>query len=212
MNPVSHDLTGRMPLDAWLEHGPAPGDPGGRRTALRDMAWNYGQARGLVAVRLGSGVVTLAAAGLAALNDATTAAWWLLAAAVAQLVVGAAARRGRAVRGIPRTDPSMARGPETVRSGIGLALAMAAVLSLLLAVVTEAMVDAWRVDLATVLALHVLVVAEVFCVFALPARFVEHARRDLRASLLADADRYAAFDRMAREWTDPRGFREFGPL
>jgi hypothetical protein len=49
-------------------------------------------------------------------------------------------------------------------------------------------------------------------VFALPAYFMEHARRDFRAAILADPDLRSALEAMALVWTDPVGYREFGPL
>jgi hypothetical protein len=41
---------------------------------------------------------------------------------------------------------------------------------------------------------------------------MQHARRDFRAAILADLQLRSALESMALEWTDPVGYREFGPL
>lgn len=66
--------------------------------------------------------------------------------------------------------------------------------------------------LPTALVLHVLILAQVLCVFAVPAWFVKHAVRDFRAPILGDLALYAELDHLCRTWDEPYGTREFGLL
>lgn len=202
----------RLPLDAWLAVPPGPGSQGVADTVLRTMASNYGMVRGLAASCLGTAGVLAAAAALAVLGDARAVAAWLLLAAAVLAACGLGTLRGRTVRGVPPTSLFAHRGAGTVRSGVTGALSVGALFTAVVLPVTLPMVQGGPADVVTALGVHVLVVTQALCAFAVPAWFVEHAVRDFRTAVLRDPRRYAALDRLSRTWDEPFGTREFGPL
>lgn len=202
----------RLPLDAWLAVHPGTGGLGVADTVLRTMASNYGLMRGLAASCLGTAGVLVAATALAVLHDAPAAGAWLLLAAAVLAACGLGTLRGRTVRGVPSASLLAHRGAGTVRSGMTAGLVIGAVLTAVVLPVTLPMLRGGGADVVTALAVHVLVLAQALCVFAVPAWFVEHAVRDFRAAVLRDPRRYAALDRLSRTWDEPFGTREFGPL
>jgi len=200
----------RLPLDAWLAIRPSARSDGVADTVLRTMASNFGLMRGLAAVCLGTAAILLAATTLAALTDLHTWALGLLLAAAVLGVCGLVTLCR--VRGTPSTSLGAYRGAGTVRSGVAAGLMIGAMLSVVALPLTVPLFQGGPADAAVALMLHVLILAQVLCVFAVPAWFVQHAVRDFRAAILGDPALYAELDHLSRTWDEPYGTREFGPL
>jgi hypothetical protein len=203
----------QLPLSYWLSQEAPASAQALTPSALREMAWNFGQFRGLAAVCLGVGAACLGGTGLTLL--ARPAA---IAVLVGLFIAGAALlgsgllllRRMR--RRVPSVRPVMSsRAPGKLSSGIGLTVFLSLVLGVLLLPAAFLLADGPG-GMAAVVALYVLFLVATTSVFALPAYFMEHARRDFRAAILADPELRSALEAMALVWTDPVGYREFGPL
>lgn len=201
--PLSYWISEEIPLSA---QAPTP-------SALHEMAWNFGQFRGLAAACLGVGAACLGGAGLTLLASpaAVGVLLGLFVAGAALLTTGMLLLR-RVKRRVPSVRPVMAsRAPGTLRSGIGLTVFLSLILGVLLLPVALGLLDGPG-GMAAVVALYVLFLVATTSVFALPAYFMEHARRDFRAAVLADPALRSALEAMSLVWTDPVGYREFGPL
>lgn len=203
----------QFPLSYWIAEEVQPSAQSLAPSALREMAWNFGQVRGLAAACLGVGAACLGGAALT-LFASPAAAGVLLGLLIAGTVLigtGVLLRR-RAKHRVPSVRPVMAsRAPGKLSSGIGLTLFLSAVLGVLLLPAAISL-EAGRGGMAAVVAMYALFLVATTSIFALPAYFMQHARRDFRAAILADAELRSALEAMSPVWTDPVGTREFGPL
>lgn len=203
----------QFPLSYWISQEIQPSSQALAPSALREMAWNFGQVRGLAAACLGVGAACLGGAALTLLAS-PAAAGVLLGLLIAGTVLtgtGVLLRR-RAKHRVPSVRPVMAsRAPGKLSSGIGLTLFLSAVLGVLLLPAAISL-EAGSGGMAAVVAMYALFLVATTSIFALPAYFMQHARRDFRAAILADAELRSALEAMSPVWTDPVGSREFGPL
>jgi hypothetical protein len=177
------------------------------------MAWNFGQFRGLAAACLGAGSACAGGAGLImlAIPDAVGVLLALLVAGAALLASGVLVLR-RMKHRVPSVRPVMAsRAPGKLSSGIALTIFLSAALGVLMLPAALGLA-AGTGGIPAAVAMYVLFLVATTSVFTLPAYFMQHARRDFRAAILADLQLRSALESMALEWTDPVGYREFGPL
>ena len=203
----------QFPLSYWIAEEIPPSAQALTPSALREMAWNFGQIRGLAAACVGVGAACLGGAGLTLLADPAPVALLvgLLIAGAALVVTGVLLRR-RVQHRVPSVRPVMAsRAPGRLSSGIGLTVFLSAVLGVLLLPAAISLA-AGPGGMAAVVAMYGLFLVATSSIFALPAYFMQHARRDFRAAILADPELRSALEAMSPVWTDPVGNREFGPL
>lgn len=203
----------QFPLSYWISEEVQPSAQALAPSALREMAWNFGQVRGLAAACLGVGAACLGGAALTLLASPAAVAvlLGLLLAGTALIGTGVLLRR-RAKHRVPSVRPVMAsRAPGKLSSGIGLTLFLSAVLGVLLLPAAISLA-AGTGGMAAVVGMYALFLVATSSIFALPAYFMQHARRDFRAAILADAELRSALEAMSPVWTDPVGSREFGPL
>ena len=203
----------QLPLSYWISEEIPLSVQAQTPSALREMAWNFGQFRGLVAACLGVGAACLGGAGLTLLASpaAVGVLLGLFVAGTALLTTGVLLLR-QVKRRVPSVRPVMAsRAPGTLSSGIGLTVFLSLILGVLLLPAALGLADGPG-GMAAVVALYVLFLVATTSVFALPAYFMEHARRDFRAAVLADPELRSALEAVSLVWTDPVGYREFGPL
>lgn len=203
----------QLPLSYWISQELPQSAQALTPSALREMAWNYGQFRGLAAACIGVGGACLGGAALTLLAspDAVGVLLGLFLAGAALVTAGVLLQR-RVKRRVPSVRPVMAsRAPGKLSSGIGLTVFLSLALGVLLLPAALSLADGPG-GMAAVVAMYALFLVATSSVFALPAYFMEHARRDFRAAILADAELRGALEAMSPVWTDPVGYREFGPL
>lgn len=203
----------QLPLSYWISKEAPSSAQALTPSALREMAWNFGQFRGLAAACIGVGAACLGGAGLTlfASPAAVGVLLGLLIAGAALLTTGVLVLR-RVKRRVPSVRPVMAsRAPGTLSSGIGLTVFLSLILGAVLLPAALLLAEGPG-GMAAVVALYVLFLVATTSIFALPAHFMEHARRDFRAAILADPELRSALETMSLVWTDPVGYREFGPL
>ena len=184
-------------------------------SALRDMAWNRGQYRGLAAACLGVGTACLGASvlALAAGEAAIPAFVGLLLAGIVLLALGGMVRGRLRKPLVPSTEPVMAsRAPGKLSSGIGLTLFLTLVLGVLLLPLALPLVELGLGGMVRLVVGTVLFLLALASMFAAPAYYMEHAKRDFRSEIAGDPQLRSALEAMSLQWKDPRGFREFGPL
>jgi hypothetical protein len=183
-------------------------------SALRDMAWNRGQYRGLATACLGVGAACVGASFVAvAAEEPAIPAVGLMLAGIVLLVAGGMVRGRLRKRLVPNTEPVMAsRAPGKLSSGIGMTVFLSLVLGVLLLPLALPLMEmgfGGKVRLVIGAVLFLLAVASLF---AVPAYFMQHAWRDFRRDIAADPQLRSALEAMSVEWKDPKGLREFGPL
>ena len=210
IRPANHR---QLPLGYWISEEIPLSVQALTPSALGEMAWNFGQFRGLAVVCLGVGAACLGGAVLTLLASPAAVGVLLgsLIAGAALLTTGAMLLR-RMKRRVPSVRPVMAsRAPGTMRSGIGLTVFLSLVLGVLLLPVALGLADGPG-GMAAVVAMYCLFLLATTSVFAVPAYFMQYARRDFRAAVLAEPELRSALETMSLVWTDPVGNREFGPL
>lgn len=201
-------------LDYWLSDESARFAPPGVTTALRAMAWNRSQQRGLAGAALGagtalagSGLLAVAAGGgpglLAALSGPG------IALAAVGIVMSGRIRR-RTVPRVAMTAPS--RAPSKFRSGLGLGVFFAVVFGVVLYPLAAVLLERGPGGGLLLLGFAAMFLVLIGSIFTLPSYFMEHAVRDFRADIAASPELRRALEELSLTWRDPAGSREFGPL
>lgn len=203
----------RAPLAYWLSPDASRLIDPAWPTALRCMAWNRGQYRGLTAALLGLATTGFGAAILSAVIDpfgigliAT------LLAVAAALLAGGWIIRARTNRAILKTIPMMAsRGPRTMTGGIIMTIFFGL---LFLAGASPILVTIANGPggIAASIGTAVLVLLGTMSVFLFPPHAIQHAERDFRRLIERDPGFRHKLEAMSLTWTDPLGRRDFGPL
>ncbi|MGP9500955.1 hypothetical protein ACT3TS_01930 [Specibacter sp. AOP5-B1-6] len=202
------------PLDYWLNSDAARMAPAQGPSALRDMAWAYGQWQGLAGTCTGLGL-TLLGGGLLSLAmlDGFPALWLcLLVAGLALLSTGVLVRRLKLPKIARVKQPPLSRAPGTLASGVGLAAFMSAALGAPLALALAGWLEQGPGPAFSFFAVLLLVVLGTVSAFAVPSYFAQHARRDFRARIDNNQALRQELEALSCSWRDTSGNRNFGPL
>jgi hypothetical protein len=201
-------------LGYWLSEEAGRFAPAGVTTALRAMAWNRSQQRGLAGAALGTGV-SLAGSGLLAVvsGGGPGLLAGLSGPGIALVLVGALMFRRIRQRRVPRVvEAAASRAPSKFSSGIGLGAFFAVVFAVVLYPLAGLLLDRGPVGGILLAGYATLFLLLIGSIFTLPSYFMEHARRDFRADIAASPELRQALEQMSLTWQDPVGSREFGPL
>jgi hypothetical protein len=201
-------------LGYWLSEEAARHAPAGVTTALRAMAWNRGQVRGLAGAALGAGV---AFTGFGILGVASGGGPGLLvglsAPGLALVLFGTLMFRRIRRRRLPRVvEMAPSRGAGNVRSGLGLGTFFVLIFAGIGYPLASRLLERGPEGGALLLGYAVMTLVFIGSVFTVPSYFLEHARRDFLADISAEPQLRAALEEMSLTWRDPVGTREFGPL
>lgn len=201
-------------LSYWLSDEAARYAPAGLTTALRSMAWNRGQLRGLAGAAFGAG---LSFTGLGILAWATGGGPGILAGlagpGLALVMFGVLMfRRIRSRRVLKVVELAPSRGPGNLRSGIGTAMFFVLVFGAASFPLSARLLERGPEGGVLLAGYAVMVLAFIASVFTVPSYFIEHAVRDFRADIAASPELRTALEEMSVTWKDPVGTREFGPL
>lgn len=200
-------------LDFWLSADAAGLATPGITTALRAMAWNRSQQRGLAGAVLGVGIALTGGGLLAAAAGGIGAAAAVGIPGVVLVILGVslfARIRQRKLPRITMTAPS--RAPSKLSSGIGLGVFFTVMFGVILYPLAGRLMESVPAGAVLVLGYAVLLVVLMGSVFTLPSYFMTHAVRDFKADIAASPDLRRALESLAQTWRDPVGSREFGPL
>ncbi|MDJ0315294.1 hypothetical protein [Arthrobacter sp. H35-D1] len=202
------------PLAYWLDSDMARTAPQASTSALRDMAWIYGQWRGLAGAATGLGIALLGG-GLLALSTMTSAiALWLsLILAGLALLATSILIRVLKLPQIPRSQRPMAsRAPQKFSSGVSLTILVTLAVGLPTAFAISGWLAQGPVPAFSFVAVCLLFVLGTISSFALPAYYAENARRDFRRHIDRNAAMRSELENLSTTWRDARGDRNFGPL
>lgn len=204
----------RRELAYWLHDEAGRLVPESTQTALRSMALNRGQHRGMAAAAVGAGA---AFTGLGILGWATSGSPGFLIGltgpglvlAIIEILMFRRLRRNR----LPKAFAMLpSRGPGNFKSGLWAAVFFTAVFAVILSPLSGRLLERGPEGVVLLAGYAVMVMVFFASVFTAPAYFIEHAARDFRAEIEASSELREALEEMSLTWTDPAGTREFGPL
>lgn len=201
-------------LTYWLSEDAARYAPDGVTTALRAMASNRGQTRGMAGAAFGTGV---SFTGLGLLGWATGGGPGLLIGlsgpGIALAGLGALLFHRIRQQHLPKiAEMAPSRGPGNFRSGLGVTAFFALVFGAMSYPLSTRLLGQGPEGLALLLGYAAMVLMFIGSVFTVPSYFIEHAARDFRADIAASTELRAALEQASLTWRDPVGAREFGPL
>ncbi len=204
----------RNPLHYWLDSDVARLAPAATTSALRDMAWTYGQWRGLAAAMAGLGAALLAG-GLLALGMMTsTPALWLslILTALAMLGVYTYIQRAKLPKIARTAQPRISRAPAKTSSGVGLAGLITLGVGAPMALALHGWLAQGPGPAFSFITVAVLFLVGNASVFGAPAYCAQHARRGFRSYIAKNAPFRQELLALSLTWDDPSGNRNFGPL
>lgn len=201
-------------LSYWLSDEAARYAPDGVATALRSMAGNRGQRRGLAAAAVGAGA---AFTGLGILGWATSGSPGFLIGLsgpgmVLALIEVLMFRRLQRHRPPKVFEMLPSRGPGNFKSGLLTAIFFTVVFGAIFSPLSGRLLERSPEGVVLLAGYAVMVMMFFVSVFAAPAYFIEHAARDFRAEIESSPELRRTLEEMSLTWTDPVGTREFGPL
>ncbi|HEX9088671.1 MAG TPA: hypothetical protein VF867_14230 [Arthrobacter sp.] len=200
-------------LTHWLSDDAARITPDNVTTALRSMAGNRSQYRGMAGAALGTGV---SFTGLGILGWISGGGPGLLiglsSPGLALAVLGALIFR-RVRKRMPKVAGMAAsRGPGNFRSGLGATAFFALIVGAMSYPLSTRLLEQGPEGFTLLVGYAVMVLVFIGSVFTVPAYFIEHAARDFRADIAASPGLRQSLEEMSLTWRDPVGAREFGPL
>ena len=200
-------------LDYWLDSDAARMAPVESTSALRDLAWSYGQWLGFRAAVGGLGITLIGGSALTLLTaPGPVAVWLLLLCGLALVVTGWLVARAKLPGVVHGRGPAISRAAGTTGSGLGLALFMTAVSWVLLFVVFQSRSAQGPAEALTLAAYCLLFLLGCLSVFAGPGYCAQHGRRFFRRRIERDPKVRQALESLALTWRDPVADRNFGPL
>lgn len=203
-----------MPLDYWLNSDASRLAPETTVSALRDMAWTYGQFRGLIAALTGLGAVLFCGGVLAVVMMPGTLGLWvsLIAVGLGMVLSGALVRRTKLPAIARAKQPATSRAAGTTSSGA----ALAAVIALAAGGTTTLALSNWLSEgpgpAFSFVAVMLLIVLGTASVFMAPAYCIQHARRDFRQYINTNPALRQELEALSLQWRDPVANMSFGPL
>ena len=174
------------PLDYWLESHAASMMPAQIPSKLGDIAWNFGQLRGMCGAFAGIGFSLLGSGLLLLAHSPGLGALWIsfLAAGATLVGLGALVLRAKSPRIAQQKQFPLSRAAPNLRSGIGVTLFLFAITGGALALALFPWVSdgpAGVLAYAGILVMYLLFLASSFVI---PGYFAQHARRDLRRRIV----------------------------
>lgn len=209
-----YPATPGQPLDYWLSSDMARMSPPTTPSALRDMAWTYGQYRGLAGACTGIGACLFAGGILAAALMTGVPGLWisLLLCGLALAVTGVLVRRLKLPKIAHLPPPGTSRGPEVVSSGLGLAIFLGVATGTPLVFLLSGWLSQGPGPAFAFFAVMVLFVLGMASAFVVPPYFAQYARRDFRRYIDNTPALRGELEIMSLNWRDPQANRSFGPL
>lgn len=206
-------MNGR-PLDYWLNSDVARLATHTSPSVLRDMAWTYGQYRGLAGACTGIAVCLLGGGILAAALMFSVPALWipLLAAGLALAVAAVLVRRLKLPRIAHLPRPGLSRGSERVSAGLSLAIFLGVATGAPLVLALSGWLSQGPGPAFAFFAVMALFLLGMASVFVVPAYFAQNARRDFRRYIDMTPALRHELESMSLNWRDPHADRTFGPL
>lgn len=203
-----------QPLSYWLAPRTSSPSPDREPTRLRDLAWIFGQYRGLARASAGMGI-SLVLAGLLTLwrSPGLIWLWAILIVCGLGLVFNCRVIVKRKLPAIVHAKSPMAsRAPARLSAGISLALLVLLGVGIPLSVALLPMLSDGPSGMLTFLVIYLLMM--LFCVsaFILPSYEAQHARDSFRNYISNSPALQAQLEAAALSWIDPNGNRPFGPL
>lgn len=200
-------------LSYWLSDEAARYVPDSLATALRAMAWNRGQYRGMAGAAFGAGI---SFTGLGVLGWASGGGPGLLIGlsgpGLALVVIGILVFR-RIRRRLPKVvEVAPSRGPGNFRSGLGVAAFFVAIFAGIFYPLAGVLLERGPEGGALLISYAVMGLTLIGSVFTVPSFYIEHAARDFRADIAASPELRQSLEQMSLTWRDQVGAREFGPL
>lgn len=203
-----------MPLDYWLNSDSARLAPVMTPSALRNMAWSYGQYRGLIAASVGLGAVLLAAGALALAMVPGTLGLWIpfIVVGLAMVLSGVLVQRTK-LPAIARTkQPATSRAAGTTSSGVALAVVSALAAAGPMAFALSSWLSEGPGPAFSFIAVMLLIILAAASVFIAPAYCIQHARRDFRRYIDTNPALRQELEALSLQWRDPVANQSFGPL
>lgn len=206
-------MNGR-PLDYWLNSDVARMAPPETQSALRDMAWAYGQWLGFRAAVGGLGATLVAAGILALAMMGSSAALWstLILAGLALTATAGLVGRRKLANVAHGKQPRSSRAAGTSASGIGLALFITVVMVAIMFSGFSGWLTQGPGPAFSLFAICLLILFGSLSVFAAPGYCSQHARPYFRARIDRDPKLRQELEAMSLAWHDPVANRSFGPL
>ncbi len=204
----------QRPLDYWLNSDMARMAPETTTSALRDMAWTFGQWRGLAAAMTGLGIAVLGGGILAVATMPGVPGLWisLLVAGAAMLAAAVVIRSAKLPRIAHVSPPQASRAPGKTSSGVGLAALITLAVGGPMALALGGWLSQGPGPAMSFVLVALLFLVGTASVFVAPAYCMQHARRDFRAYIARTPAVHQDLEAMSLNWHDPTGTRNFGPL
>lgn len=201
-------------LDYWLDSDVARMAPEETPSALRDMAWSYGQWLGFMAAVVGLGITLMGAGILALVMMGGSVVLWLtlfltgLALTATAWIVGwvklATLAHGK--------QPGSSRAAGTLSSGLGLAVFMSVIMVAMVFSGFSGWLEQGPGPAFSLYAVCVLIIFGCLSVFAAPGYCSQHGRRYFRRRIDTNPELRQELEAMSLSWLDPIANRSFGPL
>lgn len=209
-----YPATPGQPLDYWLSSDMARMSPLTTPSALRDMAWTFGQYRGLAGACTGIGACLLAGGILAAALMTGVPALWIsfLLCGLALAVAGVLVCRLKLPKIAQLPPPGISRGPERISSGLGLAIFLGVATGAPLAFALSGWLSQGPGPAFAFFAVMALFALGIASAFVVPPYFAHNARRDFKRYIDNTPAVRRQLEMMSLNWRDPHADRSFGPL
>ncbi|WP_146070214.1 hypothetical protein [Arthrobacter sp. GMC3] len=202
------------PLDYWLDSDVARMAPVQTQSALRDIAWAYGQWLGFRAAVGGLGA-TLVGAGflsLAVMGESVTLWLTLILAGLALTTTAGLVGRVKLANIAHGKQPRSSRAAGTSASGIGLALFISAIMSAIMFSGFSGWLSQGPGPAFSLFAICLLILCGSLSVFAAPGYCAQHGRRFFRSRIDSDPKLRQELEAMSLAWRDPVANNSFGSL
>lgn len=202
------------PLDYWLNSDAARLSPETTSSGLRDMAWTFGQFRGLMMAMAGLGTTLLAGGLLALIMMPATLGLWISLIAVGLGLLGMSlwAQKAKLPAIAHSKQPGTSRAAGTIGSGVTLASGMALLACGIMALALHGWLGEGPGPAFSFFVVMLLIVSGTASVFIAPAYCIQHARRDFRRYIDKNPALRQELETLSLTWRDPFGARSFGPL
>lgn len=202
------------PLNYWLESDMARLAPETTTSALRDMAWSYGQWRGFAVAMAGLGTAVFAGGLLALVMMPSTAALWisLLVAGLAMVGVSIFITTAKLPKIARAARPRMSRAPGKTSSGLSLAALMIIAVGGPMALALHGWLSEGPGPAFSFVAVALLFLLGTVSAFVAPAYCAQHARQGFRSYIEKNPALRQELEGLSFSWHDPSGNRSFGPL
>ncbi|MFB9166144.1 MULTISPECIES: hypothetical protein [Arthrobacter] len=210
----SQPPTPQRPLHYWLESEVAKLSPQHTPSALREMAWRFGQWRGFAAACAGIGVVGLGIAWLLAVWRPQIIWLWalLIVAALLLMVLCPLISKLKISKIASGKSPMLSRAAASISAGVGAAIFLSAIFVALASFALDPWFHMGAKGITCAAAVYALILILMTSVFVLPGYFAHYARRDFRRHIDQSPSLRTQLEHMSQTWVDPVGNQSFGPL